>query len=143
MMHKSLNGGCYCGKIRYEISSDDIVVVHCHCSNCRRSVGGPFVTWAVVSEKDLNYVGEKPTIHITETKRERGFCKDCGSSISYHKIGQDTIDITVGTFDDPNAVTPSKHIWDRRRIPWMKMEDGLPHYTEWSIGSDPIENYDK
>ncbi|MFQ6677204.1 MAG: GFA family protein [Fidelibacterota bacterium] len=138
-MSNKLTGGCYCGKIRYEISSEPIVVVHCHCNNCKRSVGGPFVTWAALNQKDIIYLQHNPTVYLTDNKVERGFCNQCGSSISYHRIGEDTIDITVGTFDDPNAVVPSKHIWDKRRIHWVNLDDGLPHFSEWSVGNDPLE----
>lgn len=131
-------GGCYCGRIRYEMATEPLVV-HCHCDNCKRSVGGPFVSWAVILLNDLKHVGEQPAIHVTDNKVERGFCNECGSSISYFQRGDDAIDITVGTMDDPNAVNPSKHIWDRKRIHWVKMDDGLPHYSEWSADSDSIE----
>ncbi len=40
-------GGCYCGRIRYEMTAEPLVV-HCHCDNCKRSVGGPFVSWAII-----------------------------------------------------------------------------------------------
>lgn len=135
----SHTGGCYCGKIRYEMNSEPLVV-HCHCDNCKRSVGGPFVSWAVIPKKDFIQNGDQPAIHVTDNKVERGFCKKCGSSISYYHRGEDNIDITVGTLDDPNAVHPAKHIWDRKRIHWVKMNDGLPHYSEWSSGSEPIDN---
>ncbi len=138
-MSNKLTCGCYCDKIRYEISSEPIVVVHCHCNNCKRSVGGPFVTWAVLPKNDVKYLTHEPTIYLTDNNVERGFCGQCGSSISYHKIGGDSVDITVGTFDDPNSVKPAKHIWDKRRIPWITLDDGLPHFSEWSTGADPIE----
>ncbi len=138
-MTNKLTGGCYCGKIRYELASEPMAVVHCHCNNCKRSVGAPFVTWAVINQKDLNYLQDTPVVHIINNKVERGFCDQCGSSISYHRIGGDTIDITVGTFDDPNSVRPEKHIWDKRRIHWVTMDDGLPHFDEWSTGNAPIE----
>jgi len=98
------------------------LVVHCHCDNCKRSVGGPFVSWAVIPLYDLKHVGEQPAIHVTDNKVERGFCNECGSSISYFQRGDDAIDIT-----------------DRKRIHWVKMDDGLPHYSEWSADSDSIE----
>jgi len=131
-------GGCYCGKIRYEMANEPSVV-HCHCDNCKRSVGGPFVSWAVIPLKDLNHIGEQPTIHVTDGKVERGFCNTCGSSISYFQRTEDTIDITAGTMDNPSSVKPSKHIWDRKRIHWVKMDDGLPHFSEWSTGNEPID----
>jgi len=137
-MSNKIKGGCYCGKIRYEISSEPKTVVHCHCNNCKQSVGSPFVTWAVFDLEDINYQKDSPTEYKTETNAERGFCDRCGSSISYHGIGGDSIDITVGTFDDPNSCTPEKHIWDKRRINWINLDDGLPHFSEWSMGNKPI-----
>jgi len=133
-----LTGGCYCGHIRYEMATEP-TVVHCHCDNCKRSVGSSFVSWAVIPMNDLNHIGEQPAIHVTDEKVERGFCGKCGSSISYFNRDGESIDITVGTMDNPNSVKPSKHIWDRKRIHWVKMDDGLPHFSEWSAGSEPTE----
>jgi hypothetical protein len=103
------------------------------------AVGSSFVSWAVISLQDLNHIGELPTIHVTDEKVERSFCSKCGSSISYFQRDGDSIDITVGTMDNPSSVKPSKHIWDRKRIHWLKMDDGLPHFSEWSTGNEPIE----
>lgn len=138
-MGNKYTGGCFCGQIRYEISSEPKSVVHCHCNHCKRSIGGPFVTWAIISLKNLEYVHGSPAIHLTNHAVERGFCSQCGSSISYFRIGEDTIDITVGTFDNPNSVKPLKHIWDSKRIQWVKMNDALPHYEEWSKNQDAID----
>ena len=103
------------------------------------AVGSSFVSWAVISLQDLNHNGELPTIHVTDEKVERSFCSKCGSSISYFQRDGDSIDITVGTMDNPSSVKPSKHIWDRKRIHWLKMDDELPHFSEWSTGNEPIE----
>jgi hypothetical protein len=32
--------------------------------------------------------------------------------------------------DDRNAVAPTRHIWMRGKINWVKVEDGLPQYPE-------------
>jgi len=103
------------------------------------AVGSSFVSWAVISLQDLNHNGELPTIHVTDEKVERSFCSKCGSSISYFQRDGNSIDITVGTMDNPSFVKPSKHIWDRKRIHWLKMDDELPHFSEWSTGNEPIE----
>ena len=103
------------------------------------AVGSSFVSWAVISLQDLNHNGELPTIHVTDEKVERSFCSKCGSSISYFQRDGNSIDITVGTMDNPSSVKPSKHIWDRKRIHWLKMDDGLPHFSERSTGNEPIE----
>jgi hypothetical protein len=45
--------------------------------------------------------------------------------------GAKELDITVGSLDDPNAFAPNYHIFNDTRLPWMKLEDGLPAYDDW------------
>src|ERR1044071_3582944 len=48
--HK-LNGGCLCGGLRYEIEEPPFGIVDCHCVDCRRSSGAPYVTWGIVQRE--------------------------------------------------------------------------------------------
>jgi len=41
-----IRGGCLCGATRYEGIGEPYNVTHCHCEDCRKSAGAPFVTWA-------------------------------------------------------------------------------------------------
>ena len=40
-----VQGGCYCGDVRFEADLPPKFVAHCHCHNCRRAHGAAFVTW--------------------------------------------------------------------------------------------------
>jgi len=40
-----LQGGCFCGRIRYEVAGRPFHETNCHCSICRRTTGAPFVAW--------------------------------------------------------------------------------------------------
>ena len=44
----TINGGCFCGAINYEIQDGDYLVANCHCTMCRSISGAPFVTWLIV-----------------------------------------------------------------------------------------------
>ena len=35
-------GGCRCGAIRYEVSSEPLAVMNCHCRDCQYTSGGGF-----------------------------------------------------------------------------------------------------
>ena len=35
------------------------------------------------------------------------------------------VDVTVGSLDDPDAVTPVDHIWASSQVRWLRMDDGL------------------
>ena len=40
----------------------------------------------------------------------------------------DSIDVTLGSLDHPDTVTPADQIWTKRQLPWIKLADGLPRF---------------
>ena len=39
----NLEGGCACRTIRYTLTASPLIVHACHCRDCQRLTGGPFV----------------------------------------------------------------------------------------------------
>ena len=67
---------------------------------------------------------------------KRGFCPNCGTQISFEDdYLPGMVDITVGSFDNPEAIQPSMHYWHSKRLPWAEFADSLPRYP----GFPPIE----
>jgi hypothetical protein len=63
----------------------------------------------------------------------RGFCSDCGSSLTYqdgNRAGE--IDVTLSSLDDPGALVPQIHIWVEDKLPWMVIADGRPQFAQAS-----------
>ena len=80
MAHK---GGCLCGKVRYEVDLTDADISNCHCGQCRRQTGAPFLTFAVVSINQFKWIGE-PKGEISVSKKAiRYFCDNCGAYIRW------------------------------------------------------------
>ncbi|PYK74688.1 MAG: GFA family protein, partial [Verrucomicrobia bacterium] len=48
-----ITGGCVCGGTRYALTSAPFSLGDCHCIDCRRSAGAPYVTWGSVRREDL------------------------------------------------------------------------------------------
>ena len=46
-----ITGGCLCSKVRYEILHAPRSLLDCHCIDCRRSSGAPYVSWGTVDRK--------------------------------------------------------------------------------------------
>ena len=57
---KTIRGGCLCGAIRYEGIGEPYNVTHCHCEDCRKSAGAPFVTWASFRRGNFQFTKGKP-----------------------------------------------------------------------------------
>jgi hypothetical protein len=124
-----MHGGCFCGKIRFSTAKNPNLVVNCHCDNCKRSVGAPFVTWAVF-EKESIIFNESPLTHTASNRAIRTFCATCGTSITYwHPNRKNELDITVGCLDEPEKYPPGKNIWTKKRLCWIENPDDIPDYS--------------
>ena len=63
--------------------------------------------------------------------RIRSFCAECGTPLTFMTgPDADEIDVTVASFDRPNAVSPADHIWVEDRLPWIRLADELPEYRQ-------------
>src|SRR5262245_19810432 len=125
-----LAGGCLCGFTRYEVSGTPSDIAHCHCVDCRRSSGAPFVTWVTVRREYLRFTAGQPR-EVKWAGRVRGFCPQCGTQLTFlSKPDADEIDVTVCSLDCPDALTPADHIWTEDKLPWVRLADGLPEHRQ-------------
>lgn len=122
-------GRCLCGEIRYRVTGTPRVVTHCHCRNCRRSSGAPFLTWAEFRAENFVVTRGTPTSHHDGKEVVRRFCGTCGTQLTYQRQTEtEIVDVTVGSMEDPEAVVPTDHIWTCRRVSWIRISDDLPGY---------------
>lgn len=121
-------GGCLCGAVRYRLTAEPKYVTHCHCADCRRSTGAPFVTWASVSQAHLVWEqGEPRTIQWAE--RLRTFCPHCGTALTFAYLAKERwLDVTVASLDAPELLHPQYHVWVEDKLPWVQLGDRLPQY---------------
>ena len=132
MSTETLKGGCQCGAVRYEIAGARVVVAICHCTMCRRANAAPAVAWAMFQEAQVTFTQGAPAIYASSSEARRGFCSTCGTQISFTAdYIPGLIDLTVGSFDHPEALPPALQYWDSKRLPWLKRDEALPHHAEF------------
>jgi hypothetical protein len=128
-MNATLEGGCMCGALRYEAREPPVDTGYCHCSMCRRSTGAPVLAWASVPAGSFAYVRGTPAIYHSSAWGQREFCDRCGTQICYRQTRDArTVDINVGSLDDPARCPPQMHIWHGDRIAWFETADRLPRH---------------
>lgn len=108
-MMKLITGGCNCGKVRYEVSSQQDKAYYCHCSDCRKAMGNIFATFISIPKETLHWINEQPKYFKSSKDVLRGFCGDCGTPLSYEKVDTKNMDLTVGSLDSPEAFKPVGH----------------------------------
>lgn len=132
MSEQLRTGQCQCGAVRYEVRGEPIVVAICHCSMCRRANAAPVVAWSMFQEEQVAFTHAKPKTYQSSSVARRGFCGDCGTQISFTAdYIPGLVDLTVGSFDQPESLPPSMHYWNLRRLPWVSFVDKLPRHPEF------------
>jgi hypothetical protein len=127
-----LTGGCLCGGTRYELTSAPFSLGDCHCIDCRRSAGAPVVTWGSVYRKDLRMIRGEPR-KIRHAGRIRSFAACCGTHLFFEETNDsETIDVTIASLDDPTPFAPQKVIWLEDKLPWVRLDESLPHFQKGS-----------
>src|SRR5580704_15698031 len=103
-----MEGGCYCGAIRYQVKADPVWVGACHCSDCRKISGTPYTVWAGYKHIDFELLKGVPKEFRSSEKATRSFCETCHSPITFIYTNEDVTledDLTylaIGTLDDPS-----------------------------------------
>ncbi len=123
-----LEGGCQCGKLRYEVSMPPLMIYCCHCTNCQKISGSAFVLSATILEPSFQFTAgdARKTEWISDAGNQRFgyFCGDCGTRIAHGQtpsIG--VLSLRAGAFDDRSWVEPSGHIWTKSAQRWIKFDD--------------------
>ncbi len=134
----SITGGCQCGAVRYELARAPRRASICHCRMCQRATGSYFAPLANVESSDFKLLEGTLAIHRSSPLAERGFCRDCGSPLTFHYTDLADISVTIGSLDAPDAVVPDKQFgaesttahWHLlHTLPASTTEDDMP--VEW------------
>jgi hypothetical protein len=124
-------GGCLCGAVRYSIEGAPTYAANCHCRSCQKAAGAGFVTWAGAAPD--NFKVTKGAVKYAETSKgvQRGFCEQCGSSLTFGGDDWDDIAVTVATLDDPTIAMPRSNVYLSHKQPWVPIDDALKKFAEF------------
>jgi hypothetical protein len=118
-----ISGGCLCGAIRYQTTTDPQIVIACHCSNCRKQSGAAFSINLLFKADDYRQIGETKVFADTGDSGKhvfRHFCGDCGSPInSQAEILPGQVIVKAGTADEPGEWTPNVEVYCDSALPWV------------------------
>lgn len=131
MSQPSVQGQCYCGSVRFELSFPTEFCSHCHCEDCRRTHGAPFVTWPGLPLKQFKFLTGEAKVKKYESHPgiRWGFCADCGTSLLYDcDASPEKIYITVANLDAPLDREPDAHVSFEESPSWMHRSDDLPKF---------------
>ena len=124
-----IEGGCFCGQLRYEASGPVTDETNCHCTICRRTSAAPFVAWFSLPAANFRFTRGTPSRFRSSERAERAFCPHCGTPITFqHDALPDEIDVTICSLDDPERLPPKDDTQTATQLGWLAGGRELPRF---------------
>ena len=118
-MAEGVQGGCFCGALRYQFAEPIVASVNCHCTMCRKTSAAPFVSWLVVPDDQFEWTGKAPKLLQSSDDGKRYFCPDCGTPVvCINATHPQWVDVTLGSLDDPERFPPQQDVFTDTRLSW-------------------------
>ncbi|GBE84404.1 Mss4-like protein [Sparassis latifolia] len=133
-----LKGSCYCGSVSYSVAGGPVLSAYCHCINCQRLSGCPFIHTVHVEFDAFSWTHPPPhgaqlESYTIENKpwKTRWRCKQCGVCVAGHNAQTDNWSIwgphlergEDGKIKDWGVVKPTAHIFYVTRV--LDVDDDL------------------
>jgi len=124
-------GSCLCGQVRYELSGKLRPVIYCHCQQCRKT-SGHFVAATAIKHENLAITSEAGLAwYRSSDTAERGFCRNCGSSLFWRPDHGEYMSVMAGALESPTGTSASEHIYTDDAGDYYAIDDELPKYPQY------------
>lgn len=124
-----MSGGCQCGAIRYALYAEPFGAHLCHCRMCQKAFGSFYAPLVKIKYDDFAWTRGQPGSFQSSEEVDRGFCKACGTPLTFQHRGTPHLNISIGSLDHPERVKPEIQIGIESRLPWMAEMPNLPEET--------------
>lgn len=127
-----LEGGCYCGALRYEAEGEPRLRAQCHCRECQYIAGGGPNLFMLMPPEGFRYTRGAPKQFKRsdlEAAVTREFCETCGTHVATRRPGLPAVILKIGTLDDPKQFgAPTMAIFTCDKQPFHVVPEGIPSF---------------
>ncbi|SPL68903.1 GFA family protein [Acinetobacter stercoris] len=130
----NIQGGGFCGAVRYETIAKPRYSINCHCRDCQKITGSAYAPLLSFFQSEVIIKGKVQYFDSNgkSGKRvRRGFCPKCGSRLfSLPEMLAGIISIHVGTLDEPNLFEPKAELFISQANHWDVLNPNILHFEE-------------
>ena len=133
-----MKGRCFCGSVRYELTSEPQDSYYCHCRDCQYLSGSPFHVLGIVERDSIHLISGE----LSEYKHSaqdgsgmtREFCTKCWTPLFVTSTRFEDIQMfTVNTLDEPESVKPSFEIWTTSKVSWANIQSEINSFPNGAL----------
>ena len=119
-------GGCQCGAVRFRIEGTLGDASICHCRMCQKAFGAFYAPLVSLGNATLVWTRGQPSAFQSSNAASRGFCKDCGTPLTYE--APDGMAFAIGALDDPKSIVPLVQWGVEGMLPYVDHIHELPQH---------------
>jgi hypothetical protein len=128
-----IEGGCYCGALRYKAEGEPMFKGQCHCRECQYFSGGHPNVIVAMPTSGFKYTKGAPKGFARKDLAKpvtREFCAECGTHILTRAPSVPTgVILKVGTFDQPSLFgSPQMAIYTIDKQSFHTVPPGVPAF---------------
>ena len=132
-------GGCACGAIHYETSSEPIVESHCQCRDCQKRSGTGHGSYLVFPRRaDVTITGEAKDWRVADdngNEKVHAFCPTCGTPVYLTFVAMpEPIAVHATSLDDPSQFNPQLVTYGIRGHAWDTLDSSLKIFERMPPG---------
>jgi len=123
-------GSCLCGALRYELAPPFTMLMHCHCSMCRKHHGAAFATFVAAPFAAFEWIAGADAVAQYKSSEQgvRGSCRRCGSVAPLLMPEAGFAIAPAGNLEGDLGIRPQMHAFVGSKAPWYTITDSVPQH---------------
>jgi hypothetical protein len=136
-MSEVRQGGCRCGKVRFEVGGEPLLTMACHCTGCQRMTASAFSLSEGYPADAFRLTAGETVVGGIHGPSRHHHCDHCKSWLYTEPEGVDGfVNVRATMFDEPRTERPFVEVYVGEALPWAvigspKSYDALPAMDEW------------
>jgi hypothetical protein len=130
-------GGCRCGKVRFEAHGEPLLTIACHCTGCQHMTASAFSLSEGYQADAFRLTAGETVIGGIHGATRHYHCDYCKSWLYTEPEGvEDFVNVRSTMFDEPRPERPFVEVFKSEALPWARTGAAhsyrkLPAMDEW------------
>ena len=132
-------GGCRCGKVRFEVSGEPLLTMACHCTGCQHMTASAFSLSEGYPADAFRLTAGETVIGGIHGPSRHYHCDHCKSWLYTEPEGvEGFVNVRSTMFDEPLRERPYVEMYLNEALPWARTGaahsyEKLPATEEWPV----------
>ena len=137
-------GGCHCGRVRFQAEADPWMVFQCNCRRCRKLLG-ILAIFVIFDDSANDQLSGETSEYVVKGRSglavRHYFCPICGAMIHVEAdaYSMGGAGIILGAFDDPHKFEPEWENYTELKLIWLRDNGCIQKSFECQAGDEQLE----